>query len=239
MVGSGGAVSFGCVAVCDGVERGGGSESCQAARERGLVGEVSDDAWEWIVVPCDADWDRGGRRAGRAAGPPAPTWWAHHCAVAWMAAWVKLRGHGLLGARELLVDDEWSGEISWRDSSGFEEASHRPDLIVLARTGGRVAIEVELTKKSVERLRAILARHALWRTMRLTGGVIYVCADRDGCKRIAKHGADVGIAKGRGLRVELLDTIKAQALGACEEVRATRRSRRSAAPRPVLAVDGG
>jgi hypothetical protein len=174
----------------------------------------------------------------RAAGPPAPTWWAHHCAVAWMAAWVKLRGHGLLGSRELLVDDEWSGEISWRDRSGFKNASHRPDLIVVARTGGRVAVEVELTKKSVERLRAILARHALWRTMRLTGGVIYVCADQDGCKRIAEHGASIGIAKGRGLRVELLETIKAQALDASDNVRATRNSRRSARARPLVGVVG-
>ncbi len=124
------------------------------------------------------------------------------------------------------------------DRSGFKQASHRPDLIVLARTGGRVAIEVELTKKSAERLRAILARHAVWASMRRTGGVIYVCADQDGGKRIAKHGADVGIAKGRGLRVELLDTIKTQALDAYEDVRAARRSRRSTARRPVVAVDG-
>jgi hypothetical protein len=154
-----------------------------------------------------------------------------------MAAWVKLRGHELLGARELLEGDEWSGEISWRDRSGFKNATHRPDLILLARTGGRVAIEVELTKKSAERLRAILARHAVWASMRRTGGVIYVCADQDGCKRIAKHGADVGIAKGSGLRVELLETIKDQALAAHQEVRAARHSRRCAATRPVLAVD--
>src|SRR5947209_9223694 len=90
----------------------------------------------------------------RPAGLPAPTWWAHHCAVAWMAAWVKLRGHELLGARELLEGDEWSGEISWRDRSGFKTASHRPDLIVFGRKGGRFAIEVELAKKSGQRLRA-------------------------------------------------------------------------------------
>ena len=141
-------------------------------------------------------------------------------------------------ARELLEGDEWSGEIRWRDRSGFKKATHRPNLIVLPRTGGRVAIEVELTKKSAERLRAILSRHAVWAAMRRTGGVIYVCGDQDGCKRIAKHGADVGIARGRGLRVELLDAMKAQSLAACEELRATRRSRRSAATCPVLAIDG-
>lgn len=173
----------------------------------------------------------------RAAGPPAPTWWAHHCAVAWMAAWLKLRGHGFLGGRELLEGDEWSGGISWRDRSGFKNAKHRPDLIACPHDRGRVAIEVELTKKSVERLRAILSLHALWAGHQ-TGGVIYVCADEDGCKRVKKHGAYVGLVKGRGLRVELLDTIKAQALAAYEEARTRRLSTDSAARRPVLAVDG-
>ena len=158
----------------------------------------------------------------RAAGPPAPTWWAHHCAVAWTAAWAKLRGHQLLGARELLESDEWSGEISWRDRSGFKNASHRPDLIVFGREGGRFAIEVELAKKSGERLRAILMRHAVSRSSGQIGGVIYVCADQEGCKRITEHGADVGLVKGGGLRVELLDTIKAQALAGYDEFRAAR-----------------
>ena len=174
----------------------------------------------------------------RAAGPPAPTWWAHHCAVAWMAACLKLRGHGFLGGRELLEGDEWSGAISWRDRSGFKDAKHRPDLIVCTPTGGRVPIEVELTKKSAERLRAILLLHAVGAGHQ-TGGVIYVCADEDGCERVKKHGAHVGLAKGRGLRVELLDTIKAQALAAYDEPRARRPSTDSAARRPMLAVDGG
>jgi hypothetical protein len=172
----------------------------------------------------------------RAAGPPAPTWWAHHCAVAWMASWVKLRGHELLGARELLDGDEWSGEISWRDRSGYKNAKHRPDLIACHREGARFAIEVELAKKSTERLRAILSRHAVWRSLRQSRGVIYVCADQEGRERIRKHGASVGLVRGV-LRVELLDTIKAQALAAHEEIRITRVSRESAAAPPMLAVD--
>src|SRR5438270_10606752 len=28
----------------------------------------------------------------RAASTPAPTWWAHHCACAWAAAWLTVRG---------------------------------------------------------------------------------------------------------------------------------------------------
>lgn len=160
----------------------------------------------------------------RAAGPPAPTWWAHHCAVAWMAAWLKLRGHGVLGGRELLEGDEWSGEISWQDRSGYKNARHRPDLIACDRGGGRIAIEVELTKKSAARLRAILWRHAMWRSNGQTGGVVYVCADHEGCRRITTLAAGAGLGKGRGLRIELLDTIKSQAL-ACPQEPNDRRAR--------------
>jgi hypothetical protein len=134
--------------------------------------------------------------------------------------------------------DEWSGGISWRDRSGFKNATHRPDLVACHRKGGRIPIEVELAKKSAERLRAILLRHAVWRSGGQTGGVVYVCADQEGLDRIAKHGADIGLARGRGLRIELLETIKAQAVTAHETVRATRLRRDSAAPPPMLAVDG-
>jgi hypothetical protein len=155
-----------------------------------------------------------------------------------MAAWVKLRGHELLGARELLDRDEWSGAISWRDRSGFKNAKHRPDLIACHRGGGHVAIEVELTKKSAERLRAILARHAVWRSLRQTGGVVYVCDDQEGRQRITKHAADVGLVRGGGLRVELLDTIKTQALALYDEARARPLSTDSAARAPMCAFDG-
>jgi hypothetical protein len=41
----------------------------------------------------------------RAPGEPAPTWWAHHCGVAWMAAWLTVRGREFTGGRELLEFD--------------------------------------------------------------------------------------------------------------------------------------
>ena len=92
--------------------------------------------------------------------------------------------------------DEWSGEISWRDRSGFKNAKHRPDLIACHRGGGRIAIEVELTKKSAERLRAILSRHAVWRSLGQSGGVIYVCARRG---RVQTHHE---VCRGRRTREE-------------------------------------
>jgi hypothetical protein len=64
----------------------------------------------------------------------------------------------------------------------------------------------------------------VWWSNRQSGGVIYVCADEEGRERITEHGAHVGLVKGGGLRIELLDTIKAQAVAAYEKVRAARRS---------------
>jgi len=151
----------------------------------------------------------------RAAGSPAPTWWAHHCGCAWVAAWLTLRGHQFLGDRELLDDRGWSGEISWRDHKGAHVSRHRPDLIAIASTGARIAVEVELAQKSVERLRAIITMHACWRAAGTTGGVIYVCRDQDGCDRVNR-------VDGRGLRIELVETIKRQTIEACERVRADR-----------------
>jgi hypothetical protein len=70
----------------------------------------------------------------RGEGSPAPTWWAHHCGCAWVAAWLMLRGHQFLGDHELLDDRGWSGEISWRDYKGVHVSRHRPDLIELLET---------------------------------------------------------------------------------------------------------
>lgn len=174
----------------------------------------------------------------RAAGEPAPTWWAHHCGVAWAAAWLTVRGHDFLGAREVLEDDRYAGEISWRDRRGYNASSHRPDLVARPSLAG-VAIEVELAKKSTERLRAVLSRYAVWRYAR-GSAVMYICADDEICQRVRTVGADVGITiDDAWLRVDLLQTIKAQAYADYEAAKSGRLSNPSAAPRPMLAVDGG
>ena len=81
---------------------------------------------------------------------------------AWTAASLTARGHSFLGPRELVEDRAWSGEISWRDRRGFNTSTHRPDLIGVPGQA-QVAIEVELAKKSAERLQSILGLHALAR----------------------------------------------------------------------------
>ena len=153
---------------------------------------------------------------------PAPTWWAHLSACAWVAAWLTIRGREMQGPREIDADESLRGEISWRDSRGRHATRHRPDLTWV--TGAtRVAIEVELARKSNARLDAIVALHASWRNDRKTGGVLYVCADKIGRARVAAVGARHGLlAEGRGgLRVEVLTNIRAEARDAAHRRRRT------------------
>ena len=147
-----------------------------------------------------------------AARPPAPTWWAHAYGCAWTAAWLTGRRRTIQGTQEVAADDTWVGEVTWRQSGERRRANHRPDLAWLVK-GRRVAIEVELARKSSPRLQGILALHSRWYASRHTAGVIYVCADERGRERIVEVAAGEGLRPGRGggLRVELLTTVKEQA----------------------------
>ena len=150
-----------------------------------------------------------------AAVAPAATWWGHLSACAWVAAWLTARGRAIQGSREVLADPSWTGTLRWRDRKGFHRVGHRPDLAWLI-DGQRVAIEVELAQKSIARLRAILGLHAGWGAAGKSAGVIYVCADENGCARIRERAAEAGLhpGKGGGLRVEPLETIKVVAVTA-------------------------
>ena len=137
---------------------------------------------------------------------PTPTWWAHDCGCAWTAAWLELRGRKYLAPRELLVDPAWSGPLFWLDRSGSKRSGHRPDLVGFVGST-TVAIEVELVGKSRRRLDAILKLHRDWIWAGTTNGVMYVCGDDEGRRRIERAGKRVGLR----VRIEMLDTIKAQA----------------------------
>jgi hypothetical protein len=143
---------------------------------------------------------------------PAPTWWAHLHACAWAAAWLTARGRAMQGPREVAVDDSWTGELRWRDARGQRKAHHRPDLAWLVE-GQRVAVEVELQRKSTPRLEAILALHQRWRSSGHTGGVIYICGDHEIRDRTVRVAAahDLKTGPGGGLRVETLELIEQQA----------------------------
>ncbi len=153
------------------------------------------------------------------ARPPAPTSWAHCRACAWTAAWLSARGRELRGSRQLLADDSWRGELTWRDRGGTHRRAHRPDLAGGLRGAPLMPIEVELTRKSKARLRSVLALHAAWIAAGKTGAVLYVCGSRSLADRVRAQGAQVGLSAVAGqqrktLRVELLDEIREQAIAA-------------------------
>jgi len=152
---------------------------------------------------------------------PAATWWAHDSACAWAAAWASVRGRRYLAPREVLTAPEWSGKLQWADRTGYKRSGHRPDL-VLFFSGEAIAIEVELVAKSRSRLDAILELHMQWIADGTIYGVIYICGDAEGCRRIGSAADRVGLSLGgRRLRIELLETIKGQTRTEFERSRAT------------------
>jgi hypothetical protein len=155
-----------------------------------------------------------------AATTPAATWWAHDSACAWTAAWATVRGRKYLGPREVLSAQEWAGKLYWVDRHSSKRSGHRPDLVAFL-SDQAIPIEVELANKSKTRLDAILKLHLRWIIARKSAALIYICGDEEGCRRIERAGRRVGLyPTSRSLRIELLDTIKAQTLTEFEQSRA-------------------
>jgi hypothetical protein len=143
------------------------------------------------------------------ASTPAPTWWAHNSACAWVAAWYTLRGRSFLGPRELLNSREWFGPLGWMDRDSFKQSGHRPDLVG-SGPAGTVAFEVELAPKSKPRLDAILSLHQDWLVAGRSKRVGYVCGDEPGARRIkaAAQRATPLMLESKALQFVLLDKIK-------------------------------
>jgi hypothetical protein len=156
---------------------------------------------------------RGVRMTGvpvSAPAPPEPTWWAHDCACAWTAAWLTVRGaKEWQGPREVLTDPRLKRTVQWSTRGGLRRAGHRPDLTVRARTG-LVAIEVELERKSISRMEAILTMYRRWIAERELGGVAYVCGSDARAERVGDLAAQLGIPPG-ALRIELLNVVHDEA----------------------------
>jgi hypothetical protein len=151
---------------------------------------------------------------------PAPTWLAHDVACAWTAAWMAVRGRAFLGLRELLVDPGWSGRLELTHRISGRQLGHRADLVGLV-DDGRIAIEVELAAKSKRRLDAILRLHRDWLRERKTTGIVYICGNEEGRRRIWRANKRVDVMPGYSLRIELLDTIKAETRAASERAEAS------------------
>jgi hypothetical protein len=149
---------------------------------------------------------------------------AHDTGCAWTAAWLTLRGRRYLGPRELLNDPDWSGKLHWLDRHSFKRSGHRPDLVGFM-SGKAIAVEVELATKSKLRLDAILKLHLGWIISRKTTGVVYICGDEEGCRRIERAGQRVGLyGSDPHFRIELLGTIEAKTVAAFESARQTAES---------------
>lgn len=146
-------------------------------------------------------------------GEPAPTTWAHLEACAWTAAWLTARGRHVIGSRALLLDDGWKGQLEWLERDGLRRRAHRLDLVTGQRADGPLLpVEVELSSKSVRRLRAILGLHAAWIAAGRTSAVIYVCGPSQLADRVRREAVELVLASERKtLRVELLATVIAAA----------------------------
>jgi hypothetical protein len=156
---------------------------------------------------------RSGIKAVAINGAPEPNSWAHYDASAWTCAWLTVRGRQMMAPREMLLRPEWRGQVEWREHYEPRKRGHRPDLAVRLADGGVLPMEVELTDKSPARLKAVLVLHRQWVLSGLSSGVIYVCANEPLAERVRIAGEDVKLSIERGtFRIELLDTIKQQAL---------------------------
>ena len=140
-------------------------------------------------------------------------------ACAWTAAWLTVRGRAFLGPRELLVDPGWSGRLELTHRISGRQLGHRPDLVGLL-DDGRIAVEVELAAKSKSRLDAILRLHRGWLWDKKTTGIVYICGSEEGRRRVRRANQRVDVMPGYSLRIELLDTIKAETRAQFERARA-------------------
>jgi hypothetical protein len=162
-----------------------------------------------------------GIKAAAINGAPEPNSWEHYDASAWTCAWLTARGRAMIAPREMLLEPEWRGQVQWREHYEPRKRGHRPDLAVRLADGGVLPMEVELTDKSPARLKAVLVLHRQWVLSGLSSGVIYICANQPLAERVRTTGEDAKLSIERGtFRIELLDTIKCQALEVCGGVAA-------------------
>ena len=132
---------------------------------------------------------------------------------------MTVRGRAFLGPRELLVDPSWSGRLELTHRISGRHPGHRPDFVGSVGDD-RIAVEVELAPKSKRRLDAILRLHRDWLWDRKTNGIVCICGNEEGRRRIQRANRRVDVMPGYSLRIELLDMIKAQTRAEFERARA-------------------
>lgn len=144
-----------------------------------------------VITPSGAR--MAGASASAAPRSVGPTTWAHASGCAWVSAWLQLRGREWVSEREVLADDWWRFDLRYQDHRGTARVTHRPDLGVHT-TAGPVAIEVELQRKTLRRLRGILGMYAqLTECDAPLDGVIYVTDRHDVAKLVRRTATAVGL----------------------------------------------
>ena len=120
-----------------------------------------------------------------------------------------------MSSREIAQEEGWRGQVVYEDGYGrTQRLSHRPDLGTYVGQSRRVAVEVELQRKSSARLRGILAMYAT-RTAGGDGelaGVVYITAGAGVAATLRTTAAAVGLGEhpeGR-LRLLALEDVVAQ-----------------------------
>ena len=140
------------------------------------------------------------------APPPAPIWWDHHDASAWVAAWLTVRGRELVGPRELIAD-----ELAGRGTGFPRRAAARPhpgprrhrSRSPPSRDRGRARAQVQGAPASD------LGLHARWIASGKTGACVYICGNEDVHKLVIAQAQQAGLRTSDGsLRVEMLEAIK-------------------------------
>jgi hypothetical protein len=152
---------------------------------------------------------RAGVQALAVRRPPAPVTWQHAEACAQMGAYLTVRGREMIAPRELLLDDRWLGELEWTEHGETRRRGHRPDFIATGASGRSIAIELELTVKSAQRLRAVLSMYVAWLAEGRVESLLYAVGGQLEYRALMRHAPDVGLEVGRRFGVRRLGQMTA------------------------------
>lgn len=140
------------------------------------------------------------------SGAPAPRVdlkaYRHDIGVGWLHLAARQGVFGTLTdlrlERELLADDHradrqgpWAGIGVGTFARGGQPSRHYPDLLVRTADGHQIAVELELSAKSTDRLRQIMRAYA---SDHRIAAVLYLVPDAAGARRIETAARRAGIA---------------------------------------------
>jgi hypothetical protein len=143
-------------------------------REAGLVDVIPGFGDTGRIVVCKRAGLRACCREELPTPRPSPATLIHSAACAHVAAQLERDGHRVLSEYEIAAREQAERKRIY--SAGRRERFHRPDLVLLGDPP--VAIEVELTAKSPQRLQDILRSWRWTLASKQFGSVRYICSPR-------------------------------------------------------------